>query len=588
MQVNLVSSDAEVEGDISSVFYKGTVSEISILAQLLSWIAATFRLPCTGVLSCSTVSFLSRNSKPIADSTLTYSLYLEPLQPLNDLEEGTCWTPLFPSTIMAYDFPVPICQRTLGLRIPFGAMLELAEVLYDVTLEDDEGHHTGIYLNGVFWTLYPTRYIEEGNTIQWHLTKKPTGKVVGQSLTPDHYGGPAWFREVDLVTLVSATAILGYCAEVEIRLGTESRLQQYQKYSYSKAKIEHPPPEASIGSTSLGFSLLGRATASLTASFKPRKGLIDAQKEAKDMSYFEVLARTETEPVILFETEGGNERAWMVPQLSLILDLLNFWIFRTGEEEIKKKVKYAKLDSDGGAQAKEVLQDRNYVNEIVIKHILEGEPDIRIGDMVKQIYGQILKRTTKDAESDEGARGTRSIGRTGIRGWDLLELTYLGGSVARRRDVQPTAHGLRSGTMPCWMPLAKMIPVLFGQHMGELMTPKQTDQVCRHWYPLPGGFERNYLAASIKCLGKVATYYGNEVCWELVDNLGWDFKDQSIFQPCVRCMEDPKACTKDPQRLVKRTNKLQKNSPPGVNLPPFSVPQDGAIIFGGKRKIEKT
>jgi len=28
-------------------------------------------------------------------------------------------------------------------------MLELAEVLYDVTLEDNKGHYAGVYFNGV-------------------------------------------------------------------------------------------------------------------------------------------------------------------------------------------------------------------------------------------------------------------------------------------------------------------------------------------------------------------------------------------------------------------------------------------------------
>ena len=85
----------------------------------------------------------------------------------------------------------------------------------------------------------------------------------------------------------------------------------------------------------------------------------------------------------------------------------------------------------------------------------------------------------------------------------------------------------------------------------------------------------------------MATYHGNEACWKLVGDLEWDFKDQSIFQPCVNCMGDLKLCTKHPQLFVKPTKKLQKKSPPGVNPHPPGVPQDGAIIFGGKRKNER-
>jgi hypothetical protein len=191
LQLELVSVDAEAKGTFSTVIFKGTVSEISILAQLLSWIAATFRLPHSGELSCSTVFFRSLNSKPAADSKLNYFLRLEPLRPLDDHGEGTCWKPLFPSTVMAYGFPVPTYPGTLGLQIPVKAMLELAEILYDVTLEDDKGNYAGVYFHGVFWMLYPTKHIKEPSTIQWHLTKKPADKESNQALAPDHYAGPS-------------------------------------------------------------------------------------------------------------------------------------------------------------------------------------------------------------------------------------------------------------------------------------------------------------------------------------------------------------------------------------------------------------
>lgn len=72
----------------------------------------------------------------------------------------------------------------------------------------------------------------------------------------------------------------------------------------------------------------------ITAAFKLRKGLKDSLKEVKEMSYTEVLSRTEVEPVILFEN----------------------------------------------------------TNKVAIHKILKSESDVHVGDVVKQIYSRILKK----------------------------------------------------------------------------------------------------------------------------------------------------------------------------------------------------
>jgi hypothetical protein len=172
---------------------------------------------------------------------------------------------------------------------------------------------------------------------------------------------------------------------------------------------------------SLGFSALGFVTGQFAAAFKPRKALRDAYALEKDMSYTEVLDRTKVKPVILFKTEEGNERAWMVPQLCVILDLFNFWASRKGLENIR----YTKPGANGGAEARAILADPEYANRVAIPKILQTESDILIGDVVKQIYSRMQKRMANNAKSDEGAKGALKLGRAGIVSWDLLELTDL-------------------------------------------------------------------------------------------------------------------------------------------------------------------
>ncbi|KAF2023875.1 hypothetical protein EK21DRAFT_79993, partial [Setomelanomma holmii] len=398
----------------------GTISELIILAQLMCWMAATFRLPQTDQVSCSSVNF--RHLQDDDATCATFQIVLQNLYPLQSLDPGTCWAKLFPSTVIAYGFPVPNYPGMLGLQIPFGAMLELAEIVCDVNLEDENGNDAGIYFDGVSSVLYPTAYVEleESKVIQWHLawSSDRTLKDRDLDLAPDSEHGPKWSRIHDVETLRSATAILGYCGNVAIQLGTQARVQQYQHMRASRADIENPPLDSHPGTAQAGFSLMG-ATGGVQQAFKTRKAQRVAIESGKEATYRDLLRRTESEPIILFDTERNKERAWMVPQLSLILDLFNLWASQNGFDNIK----YANPCSDGGVEAKRVLGDTAYAKRVAYTRILDSESDLSVGDVIKKIYGRMRQCVETSAESDEGSRGLKRMGRGGIVGWDLLELT---------------------------------------------------------------------------------------------------------------------------------------------------------------------
>jgi hypothetical protein len=46
---------------------------------------------------------------------------------------------LLPTTAVACKFPIPDPPGTTGLQIDFGTMLELSEIMSDVTLESKDG-----------------------------------------------------------------------------------------------------------------------------------------------------------------------------------------------------------------------------------------------------------------------------------------------------------------------------------------------------------------------------------------------------------------------------------------------------------------
>ena len=270
-----------------------------------------------------------------------------------------------------------------------------------------------------------------------------------------------------------------------------------------------------------GFNILGFFTGNITATIKTRNGLNRAKEDAKDLSYIQVPNTAEKEPVILYDTESGNERAWMVSELSLILELFNVWAFQNEIPDIK----YAEPGPNGGAEARVVLADDQYAKRVVVKKYLDSESDKQIRDIIKGIYGRIQQSMKEDAGSDTGGRGVICLGRTGIIGWDWLDLTDLSWTMSYRREVgrhkgqqqrrrgrnlrntTRTSGSLSINNQPCWMPFTQVVPVFFGQRMGELIMPARQAEVCGLWHPIPGGVENQYLAASIHCLRNLAARF---------------------------------------------------------------------------------
>lgn len=558
----------------ATLTFQGTLPEISIGLQFFAWIAATFRPPKPRKLSCSTVTFTE------LPGDFKFSLKLSELWSLEDRQRGTCWKALFPSSVMAYGFPVRSYLGCFGLCIPVKTMFELSDMLSDTTIEDEAGNDNGVYFDGDLWTLYPTGYSSEEHTVQWHIVRRTTDEISNAGLGPGQDGPDGLLRKVDLDTMANATAILGYCQRANVQLGTHSRLAQYEKYCSSGARPERGCPEASLGTVSFTGNALGRFMTGWTVNLKYRKGLIDARKKDDEDMYFEVLRRAATQPVILFDTQTGMERAWMVPQLSLVLDLFNFWAFcqRETDEEFANQVQYAKAGPDGGKMAMDVLSNREYASQVAIKSGYKGEPELRIGAMIKRINSIVEARRFKNAESDEGAPGTMRIGQTPITGWDWMELIpEFSKTPSFRRNARSKWHWFKRSCKPNWLDLANKLPLFLGQNIGEVLEPAQTSMVCDLWYPLPGGLEPNYLAASIRCLESLSKQCGagKDVC-KLFDGQVWTFKDASIFEPCVGCMLNPTKCTKQPQSLHKeRTKDI---------LPVLPSWRDGAVIFGVGRK----
>lgn len=562
-KVTIMSSTTN--GQIS-VDLHGHPDDIEAAYQVLTWIVATFRLPKAGKL-CS--------SRVLMRSDFAGTIRIEPyqLQEISSGNPGTCWQPLFPSSVIATDFPILNDAPLMGVSIPLDMMLHLAGTLHHVDLGELSTDQTGVYFKGVHSLLFPKRM--QNDSIQWHLVWDEN-KTLPPGLIFDYKN--QWDRSLKLEALTSESVshYLGYCASAGVTLGTFSRLELYQDMATSKAAKDRPSPEISVNSTQIGISHM--VTGQMSSNYKYRNGLAVARGEGSQ--YREVIQNAAVQPVILFETAESKERGWLVPQLCAILDLIN-WNSCYGHGIGPRHMKFADTVPNGGQAALNVLNHKKYPNTVLEKASLADEKDITVGSQVKEIYAAMSKRAEIDATSKRNARFTRELSTEQLRGWDFLELinprmtSYQRQVALHRSDLDPDLR-----YKPTWLPLAREVPVYFGRNLGELIVPLEDTRVCEEWDPLPGEFKFNYLAATVHCLKNLANSHGHDDVCLVLDDLIWKYESKDVFKNCKdECIDGLYQCRKKPQYLCKprKIGRCGRTKKGDGFIPP--IPVDGAVIF---------
>jgi hypothetical protein len=139
-------------------------------------------------------------------------------------DQSPCWLPLFDQPTIAVGFPVPMRDGMVGLEMPLDIMATLAGASCAVEFEG------GVVIKGFSTILVPKH--RSGDTIQWHLVVSE-----GEDRLTYHEGlekaGPRiMLDELNLESLHSTRAILGWCSRTETVLGKES--VDYESISYPR------------------------------------------------------------------------------------------------------------------------------------------------------------------------------------------------------------------------------------------------------------------------------------------------------------------------------------------------------------------
>ncbi|CAG8015789.1 unnamed protein product [Penicillium salamii] len=298
---------------------------------MLEWICLTFRKPILDTLCISRFNASEDNSQ------------LKSLAPFDHVGGAECWQNLFDSGVIAFQLPDDEIVPCRGLELEFKRLVGLAAVEYPVLVE------SGLILMGYSTALIPVETTEDGK-IMWHL--EVAADDFQLQISDLKATKKQWLRDTSFEYLQSKTAVLGWCSEAEVLLGTD-RLKPTVRLSDSSTKpvswrwgganlqivAQSASPLALGGQLGLTFDRCVN-----TIHFNPSK------------NYLNCLLGSARQEIVLYDVE--SKRAWLVSLLSVFHHMLLTWSEQVPEAFRKTSPPLALPGSDCGRASLDALRDQ--------------------------------------------------------------------------------------------------------------------------------------------------------------------------------------------------------------------------------------
>lgn len=179
-------------------------------------------------LVCRVIRTPSPDSMCLSTSGISgHEVHLSKLLPIpTSSKDNTCWYGLFDSAVIALQPKVDQVSSFRGLELDFKIMLGLSAVEYPVLVD------SGIILMGYSTALIPIRETEDG-MILWHLEiAQDDFQIKAANLEATRH---EWLQTESLDYLQSKKALLGWCSQAQILLGTD-RLSPAVTWSTARNK----------------------------------------------------------------------------------------------------------------------------------------------------------------------------------------------------------------------------------------------------------------------------------------------------------------------------------------------------------------
>ncbi|KAL3466886.1 hypothetical protein BJX64DRAFT_284037 [Aspergillus heterothallicus] len=491
--------------------------------------------------------------EPISLSRLTKGLQITGhLRPtILSKTDSSCWEKLFQSYTMVSSKLKPRVGFGKGLEMSFNLMISLAACEFQLIVEG------GVVFVGYRTLLYPTAI--SGNSVQFHLLTLDQG-VQGQ-INPylQEYGTRV--LTLDSEQFAKMRCFLGWCTDARVNLGTE-RLPISIRASGGASKAESLKSDGVTAVGQFGVSTAISAIFGLQKTWR-----LDSHRVIYDAptNYHQLLAQTAKEVALVYDS--SQQRAWLVPKLSLLLHMSQAYAVRHNCP--RGQVPFVEPHSTATTLAQPLGSCGNIP---VLGH---GEDAFRLHQLLLGLNTNLLK-TRRAIKPGRGAD---------LFGFEFREIIAQpgGGSCMKKLEVHKLAG-------KAWIDIANSCDaVVVCADLGDAITAAGTKN--DNCSKVPQG--RNYLAATVDCLSELVEKESGKLEGDIKPGL-LRISEKSFWSlecnPFAACNHPntPGECWNNAslfQQLSvvnKFPTKLFSRNQNGTTSPTTTIliPATGAVVFG--------
>jgi hypothetical protein len=488
---------------------------------------------------------------------------MKSLKTLEQAEVGPahCWVPLFESIILVMSSTQR--RKSHGLEIPFGMMVDLTAVQNFARVATTRKgkdptkfeNCSGFILLGFYTAVIPVSKDSDG--IYWHLICSET------IIDPHNLVLPTdWLHSQDIETLRKSNCFLGWGDVANVLLGTR-RIEYRVGWSGAKKceKVLERDGYAGQFELSFGEGLPISTKIALEKQWRYRNIIVRYEPHSQ---YSKAIQELSKHVALVFDRK--DQRAWLVPLLSLLLHLCHVYFIHFNENTLNSDpIPFAEPSTDGSGAALTALK---------------GSGDLRVFDDVT------LASVLLDIHANM-RRSSRAMvdGRILFAGEAMDHILQPGvGSILRTERL-----GAHSNE---WLGLVKLVDsVSFCGDLGEAMELAVPD-LTQHCTCLQLPKNRYLLGAHNWCLEQVLKRQGSSLTSLGIGDCKIGENDWlSVRQWPFTCNHDPqKSFWGEDARLLQCISKQPKLYLNTSNLGlPSLPPLTGALAFGTPkpRHLEK-
>lgn len=525
----------------------GRSPEIIETIEQFAWLTSVFRFPTEDSLGLSQTDFRVVEG-PTGSKSIFAELTLRSIRklPESDLFFGSCWTPLFARSVLAWGFPVEERGEFYGLDLPFEVLLKASGARFPV-----EFQNSVIIRQGPL-TAFPVLSNSLGT--QWHAVLGGLDEFFNQinsfPLSP---------AQDDITAFMNGRHFLGWLTRAQVKLGTEKPFDRSSGATEDNSRGRQ-----------LGDDL------SVTLSIKPQwVGMniggkfvfprAQTQRFKNDqMEYEQLLMRSAKTAALYYDCSTGT--GWIVPELSLLLHVAYAHLFSLHADlDALFDIGYAELLSDGGNAALTVI--RSHERTVLWESQVTGKDnqEFNFKDLIRFYLDCFENRKEASRLRLEHNELRADLG---LRGWDFGDLRDCTAFFRQRLISPPYLSG-----RPDWWSLTKNpnLMVIFGGDLGQVIVPDRTTQrPCSSWAKIPS--EHNLLVCLVRCVEEMCRPWEHEFPRrQLSEVLSWHQpEDSRPFGDCLGLRCNP----------IQKTRDISGWNPFHGLRNPGEISFDGAVIFG--------